>query len=119
MKNGYAVRLLREAWIGFLQQRGHEVFVPERITDAITSYRKEHNSFRWLLFVAAGQVKRLNPSERRQLAREIETAREEGQRPYVVVRFTVPSPKIVIIPAENVLETGSIRSARGGIPWFE
>jgi hypothetical protein len=119
MKNRYPAELLREAWISFLQQRGHEVSVPERITDAITSYRKQHNSFRWLLFVAEGQVKRLTPSERRRLAREIETAREEDQRPYVVVRFTVPSSKIVIMPAENVLETGDISSARGGIPWFE
>ena len=119
MKNRYPAELLREAWISFLRQRGHEVFVPERITDAITSYRKEHNSFRWLLFVAAGQVRRLCPSERRQLAREIKIAREEGQRPYVVVHFTVPNSKIVILPAENVLETGGISSARGGIPWFE
>ena len=89
------------------------------ITDAITSYRKEHNSFRWLLFVTEGQIKSLTPSEWRQLAGEIETAREQGQRPFVVVRFSVPSPKLVIKPAENVLETGRIGSARGGIPWFK
>ena len=119
MKDRYPAELLREAWVRFLQRRGHEVHVTEGITGAITSYCKEHNSFRWLLFVAEGQIKRLSPSERRQLGREIETAKEQGQKPFVVVRFTVPRPKVIIKPAEKVLETGRIGSARGGIPWFQ
>ena len=118
MKDRYPAELLREAWVRFLQRRGHEVHVTEGITDAITSCRKEHNNFRWLLFVAEGQTKILSPSERQQLSSEIETAREQGQRPFVVVRFTVPQSKVIIKPAENVLETGRIGSTRGGIPWF-
>lgn len=118
MKNEYPAELLREAWINFLQHKGHEVYTPEQITDVITSRCEEHNSFRWLLFIAEGQIKRLSPSERRQLAKEIEAAREEGQKPYVVVRFTVPRSKIIIKPAEKALESGRIGSARGGIPWF-
>ena len=113
------LELLQQAWIDFLQRRGHEISIPEQIIDVITSYCEGHNSFRWLLFAAAGQVKRLTPSERRQLAREIEAAREQGQKPYVVVRFSVPKSKIIIKPAENALETGRIGSARGGIPWYK
>jgi len=119
MKKQYSLELLREAWINFLQQRGHEVHVPERIIDVITSHCEDHNSFRWLLFIAEGQIKRLSPSEKRQLAREIEAAREQGQKPFVVVRFAVPRHKIIIKPAEKVLDTGRIGSARGGISWFE
>lgn len=119
MKDEYPAELLREAWINFLQQRGHEVYLPERITNVIASHCEEHNSFRWLLFVAEGQIKRLSPSEMRELSGEIEAAREEGQKPFVVVRFTVPRPKIMIKPAQKVLETGRIGSVRGGIPWYK
>jgi len=119
MNKRYYLELLQQAWIDFLQRRGHEVSIPEPIVDVITSYCEGHNSFRWLLFAAEGQVKRLSPSERRQLAREIEAAREQGQKPFVVVRFAVPKSKIIIKPAEKALETGCIDSARGGIPWFE
>ena len=119
MKNEYPTELLRGAWINFLQQRGHEVYAPEQVIDVIASHCDEHNSFRWLLFVAEGQIKRLSPSQMRQLAKEIELAKEQGQKPFVVVRFTVPKPKILIKPAHKVLETGRIGSARGGISWFE
>jgi hypothetical protein len=119
MNKRYYLELLQQAWIDFLQRRGHEISLPEQIIDVITSYCEGHNSFRWLLFATERQVKRLTPSERRQLAREIEAAREQGQKPYVVVRFAVPKSKIIIKPAEKALETGYIDSARGGIPWFE
>ena len=95
------------------------MFIPESITDVISSYSKEHNSFRWLLFVAEGQIKRISLSQMQQLAKEIKVAREEGQKPYVVVRFAVPRPKVIIMPAESVLGIGRVRSERGGIPWFE
>ena len=119
MKDEYPAELLREAWINFLQQRGHEVYAPEQVIDVIASHCNGYNSFRWLLFVAEGQIKRLSPSQMRQLAKEIGLAKEQGQKPFVVVRFTVPKPKILIKPAHKVLETGSISSARGGIPWFD
>ena len=119
MKDKYPAELLRQTWINFLQQRGHEVYTPEQVIDVIASHCDGHNSFRWLLFVAEGEIKRLSPSQMRQLAKEIELAKEQGQKPFVVVHFTVPKPKILIKPAEKVLETGQIDSVRGGIPWFE
>lgn len=119
MNRQYSLELLQEAWTNFLQQRGHEVYVPEQVIYVITSHCDEHNGFRWLLFVTEGQTKRLSPSQMRQLAKEIELAKEQGQKPFVVVRFTVPKPKILIKPAHKVLETGRIGSTRGGIPWFE
>ena len=119
MKDPRVVELLTEAWMIFLQERGHEVCVPERITDAVTSHDKEHSHFRWLLFVAGGKIKELRASERQQLAREIQIARRQRQKPFVVVHFGVPRPKVIIKPAEKALETGRIGSARGGIPWFE
>ena len=57
--------------------------------------------------------------QRKQLRKEINHARNEGQKPYVVVRFDEPELKIIIKPAERALETGRIGSARGGIAWFE
>ncbi len=119
MNRQYSLELLQEAWTNFLQQRGHEVYPPEQVIDVITSHCDGHNSFRWLLFVAEGQTKRLSPSQMRQLAKEIELAKEQGQKPFVVVRFTVPKSKILIKPAHKVLETGRIGSTRGGISWFE
>ena len=119
MNRQYSLELLQEAWTNFLLQRGHEVYAPEQLIYVITSHCDGHNSFRWLLFVAERQTKRLSPSQMRQLAKEIELAKEQGQKPFVVVRFTVPKPKILIKPAHKVLETGRIGSTRGGIPWFE
>jgi len=119
MKRHYSLELLQEVWTKFLQQKGHEVYIPEQVINVITSHCDEHNSFRWLLFVAEGQIKRLSPSQMRQLSKEIELAKEQGQKPFVVVRFTVPKSKILIKPAHKVLETGRIGSTRGGISWFE
>ncbi len=122
MNRQYSLELLQEAWTNFLQHRGHEVHAPDppdQVIYVITSHCDGHNSFRWLLFVAEGQTKRLNPSQMRQLVMEIELAKEQGQKPFVVVRFTVPKSKILIKPAHKVLETGRIGSVRGGIPWFE
>jgi len=119
MKEQNSVELLRQAWIDFLQQKGHKVNVPEGCGSVVTSHSPEHNSFRWLLFAAEGRIKKLNLSQTRQLAEEVKLAKKQRQKPYVVVRFIVPEPKVIIKPADKVLETGGIDSAIGGIPWFE
>jgi len=119
MKKEFAAEMLREAWIDYLQKRGHQVTVPAGFGNTVTSYSPEYNSFRWLLFVAEGRIKNLSHSQTRRLAGEIKLAKQHSQKPYVVVRFTIPKPKLIVTPADKVLETGRIDSARGGIPWCE
>ena len=118
MRYEYPIESLREEWIKFLQRRGHRVQRAEGVSRAIVSQSKKNNGFRWLLFTAQGRIKRLTPTQCRNLGREIQRAKEAGQRPYVVVHFTVPVTKVVIKPAGRVLETGRIGSAHGGIAWW-
>ena len=118
MKNGYPLALLREQWRGFLESYGHRVLRVEDVPDVVVSNSNKHNSFRWLLFVAVGKIKRLRRQERRNLASEIACAEKERQKPYVVVYFPVPEPKVVIQPAAKAMRTGRIESTRGGIAWL-
>ena len=109
--------MLLEGWIDFLHDRGHRVKLLKETPNVVVSHSKKDKSFRWLLFVAAGRVKVLRPYERRNLADEIRNARKAKQKPYVVVRFELPEAKAVIKPADKVLQTGRVGSARGGIAW--
>ena len=113
-----ALELLQKEWIGFLQQRGHQVQEADAAAvGVVVSQSKKDNRFRWLLLVAEGQIKKLRPGEYHKLGQEYERAQKAGQKPYVVVYFAEPQPKVVIMPADRVLQTGSVGSARGGIAW--
>lgn len=110
--------MLLEGWIDFLHDRGHSVKLLRENPNVVVSHCKKDNSFRWLLFVAAGRVKVLRPAERKNLANEIANAQTAKQKPYVVVCFELPAAKIIVKPADKVLQTGRIGSARGGIAWL-
>lgn len=110
--------MLLEGWIDFLHDRGHSVELLRETPNVVVSHGKKDNSFRWLLFAAAGRVKVLRPAERKNLVNEIQNAQKAKQKPYVVVRFELPAAKIIVKPADKVLQTGRIGSARGGIAWL-
>ena len=118
MGKEYPLGMLLEGWIDFLHDCGHSVELLRETPNIVVSHGKKDNSFRWLLFVAAGRVKVLRPTERQELAGEVQNAQEAGQRPYVVVHFELPEAKVVMKPADKVLQTGRIGSARGGIAWL-
>ena len=117
MKGEFPLAFLQKEWIDFLQSRGHRVEEPEDIMGVVVSESKKDNRFRWLLFTARGLIKRLTPGEYQNLSKEVERAKKAGQKPYVVVYFSVLESKIVIKPAGRVLKTGRVGSVRGGIAW--
>jgi hypothetical protein len=102
-----------------LHDSGHKVELLKENPNIVVSHSKKNNSFRWLLFAAAGRVKVLRPAERKNLADEIGNARKTGQEPYVVVGFELPEARVIVKPADKVLQTGRVGSARGGIAWLE
>ena len=117
MYGEYPLESLQKEWVNFLRCRGHRVEEPEDVAGVVVSQSKNDNSYRWLLFAAQGKIKRLTPAQRRDLGKEMQRAEEAGQKPYIVVHFTVPVPKVIIKPAARVLKTGRVGSARGGIAW--
>jgi hypothetical protein len=118
MGKEYPLGMLLEGWIDFLHDCGHSVELLRETPNVVVSHGKKDNSFRWLLFVAAGRVEVLRPAERKNLVNEIQNAQKAKQKPYVVVRFELPAAKIIVKPADKVLQTGRIGSARGGIAWL-
>lgn len=119
MKGEFPLTFLQKEWIYFLLCCGHRVAEPEDTLGVVVSESKKNDRFRWLLFTARGLIKRLTPGEYQNLRKEVERAQKAGQKPYVVVYFSVLEPKIVIKPADRVLRTGRIGSTRGGIAWLE
>ena len=116
VQNGAPARL-QQQWIRFLELRSHHVEVVKDATGVLVSRDGKGKPYRWVLFVATGVIKTLRREERIRLRTQIRRAQEAGQEAFVVVRFTVPQAKLVIKPAEAVLQTSKVGSARGGIDW--
>ena len=116
VRNGALARL-QQQWIRFLELRSHYVEVVKDAPGVLVSRDGKGKPYRWVLFVATGVIKTLRREERIRLRTQIRRAQEAGQEAFVVVRFTVPQAKLVIKPAEAVLQTSKVGSARGGIDW--
>ena len=118
MPGGYSLKSLQQDWIAFLQRRDQQAYPVIGIKGVVVSSTKKDKAFRWILFTAAGIIKKFRPDERRRLVQEFNRAMDEGQKTYVVVHFSIPEPKVVVMPAERVVRTKRVVSTRGGIPWL-
>jgi hypothetical protein len=119
MVKKHSLACLQRQWMDFLQARGHHVDVVKDTAPVLVSRNGSGKYYRWILFVATGVIKSLRREEAARLRTEVRRATEAGQKPFVVVHFAVPQTKLVIKPAEAVVRTKKIGSARGGISWCE
>jgi len=117
MVEKHSLACLQRRWMDFLQARGHHVEVVKEATAVLISRSGNGKQYRWVLFVATGMIKSLRREERVRLRTQSRRAEEAGQEAFVIVCFTVPQSKLVIKPAEAVLRTNKVGSARGGIDW--
>ena len=118
MKDQYSLQALQQDWLNFLWNRGHAVKIRRQKDGIVVTHSRDGSTFRWILFTADGPIKKLRLEEKRRLKRQIRLARSERQKVFVVVHFSYPAPKVVIKPADKVLQTRQIDSARGGIDWY-
>ena len=118
MKDRYSLQALKEDWIDFLWNRGHAIKLRQENDNVVVTHDKNGAMFRWILFTTDGPVKKLCMEDRRKLSREINQARLKRQRAYVAAYFSYPAPKVIIQPADKVLQIRRINPARGGIDWY-
>jgi len=118
MKDRYSLEAFKQDWLSFLWNKGHAVKIRPESANIVVSHSKDGGKFRWILFTSDGPVKKLCIQERRKLSREINKAGYKRQRAYVVAYFSRPAPKVIIQPADKVLQIRRINPARGGIDWY-
>ncbi|HUW85138.1 MAG TPA: hypothetical protein VMZ31_20335 [Phycisphaerae bacterium] len=103
-------------WSEYLKQHGHAVKQIPNASNIVRS-RNTCRYYRWVTLLARRGARRLTAIERQHFQQQLRLARRNHEKLYVVVKFDYPTQKVGIIPAEAVLETGRIRSNKGGIPW--
>jgi len=50
--------------------------------------------------------------------RQIDQCKSTGEEGYIVVRFDLPEPKVLIMPLAKALQARRLASDKGGIPWM-
>ena len=59
----------------------------------------------------------LTAVERKEIRRQLRLARVSGETAYMVVKFTQPSGKVVVMPAAEAIKAKRLSWDNGGIPW--
>ena len=105
-------------WTYYLEERGHCVLPPDGPAPALQSRNGNDRCYRWLLFCSQTPTRRLTAPERRMAQRQIDQCKSTGEEGYIVVRFDLPEPKVLIMPLAKALQARRLASDKGGIPWM-
>lgn len=117
MDSNPALQRFRREWEAFLSSRGHSLRLPRELQCALESRDAAAGWYRWLLFLAHGRSKGLNQTDIADVKCHLRHAAKNRQKAYVVIRFSEPEHKVVVMPAENVLKRKRILPRKGGFPW--
>jgi len=117
MGRNLAIGVLVCEWASYLEQRGHRIRQLRSGSDVLVSRNGRGRRYRWLFLHAEGAVRRTTAIEHENLERQARLARKAREKAYLVVKFELPEPRVVVLPAERVAQMGLLRSDKGGIPW--
>ena len=106
-----------EEWARYLERHGHEVHKPANRPDILQSRNGQNRRYRWLFRCSDRDSILLTSRERKQICRQLRLARNLGERAYVVVKFSEPASKVVVVPAVGTIKAKRVTSDKGGIPW--
>ena len=116
MKKGSSSFVLAREWAAYLQRYDHDV-KRTRNGNALSSRNGAGTRFRWLFAHSTDSTLRLTASDHEYLERQARHARQAGERPYLVVKFEQPEPKLLVLPAAKAARTRLLSAKQGGIPW--
>lgn len=117
MKKGAPRSVLMHEWACYLAQREHEIKPCTSDPDVLLSRNNAGPRYRWLFAQSDGNSLRLTAADHEHIERQARHARRKGERPYLVVKFERPQPKVVVLPATAAARARVLSAHQGGIPW--
>jgi hypothetical protein len=104
MKERTRLTELMCSWAAYLGARHHRVRLISDGPLILSSRNGRGRRFRWILFCGDETGRKLTPSERLHVQRELKHARTHGESVFLVVVFPTPLNKLVVWPAAKALE---------------
>ena len=117
MDENFPLRALADEWTAFLKRHGHCMKEHLQGPDTLVSRNGKGRDYRWILRSANDKSVLLKAAEHKEIRRQLRLARNSGQRAYVVVKFSQPANKVVVVPAVGMLKDKRLASDKGGISW--
>jgi hypothetical protein len=118
MNSTASLKMLKRWWHDYLVRSGH--YLHSTKNPRLSQSRNgKKNRYRWLLFISSTPVLYLSQNEKKLIQQQLKRAKSFTEKLFLVVGFTVEPERVVVLPAEMVLETIYIRSDIGGIEWEE
>jgi hypothetical protein len=105
------------SWSAYLGARHHRVRLIAEGPLILSSRNGQGRRYRWVLFCGDDARRKLTPSERLHVQRELKHAKTRGERVFLVVVFPAPISKLVVWPAAKALGLPRLSGAKGGIQW--
>ena len=104
-------------WCSYLEERGHQILQSELCPKVIRSRDVTTGRFRWLLRAAQAPEFKLSVLDRACIRRHLRRAAACKERTFLVAGFTLEPRRIIVLPAQDAMRKGFVRSDKGGIAW--
>ncbi len=108
---------LETSWQEYLKNRGHFIYRTRTCLPVIKSRNDRKTRYRWLLLVGQNRKRPLSKSELSKIHYNLKQAKREKEAAYLVVGFLQEPRRIIVLPANSVLEARCVNSDKGGIAW--